>query len=291
MLFFSASLCVLGGFPNRPDNNKKSHKPGEKMIKKTIMALFLIAVLLMQVTAVSAMTASDAKQDWRDAKKVSAQKQEIHRDAKITFAGDASEENKQAVVDTGKDVLDAALDEAEAWLLWKDLETEENPDIPDDLKETIHEDVETNLAKIDELRSDVDGISNRLELGIVYLKMVGSYIELVTDVARDSGMVYVHLANTHIEKAEDLESRLREEAEDMNDNGDIIEKLETARDDIDEAKSNVDKAKSSYEQVVLPGSPLIKFSEGNNYLRVARTNLLSAHRNLNQAYILMVRGE
>lgn len=261
------------------------------MIKKTIMALFLIAVLLMQVTAVSAMTASDAKQDWRDAKKVSAQKQEIHRDAKITFAGDASEENKQAVVDTGKDVLDAALDEAEAWLLWKDLETEENPDIPDDLKETIHEDVETNLAKIDELRSDVDGISNRLELGIVYLKMVGSYIELVTDVARDSGMVYVHLANTHIEKAEDLESRLREEAEDMNDNGDIIEKLETARDDIDEAKSNVDKAKSSYEQVVLPGSPLIKFSEGNNYLRVARTNLLSAHRNLNQAYILMVRGE
>ncbi len=291
MLFFSASLCVLGGFPNRPDNNKKSHKPGEKMIKRTIMALFLIAVLLMQVTAVSAMTASDAKQDWRDAKKVSAQKQEIHRDAKITFAGDASEENKQAVVDTGKDVLDAALDEAEAWLLWKDLETEENPDIPDDLKETIHEDVETNLAKIDELRSDVDGISNRLELGIVYLKMVGSYIELVTDVARDSGMVYVHLANTHIEKAEDLESRLREEAEDMNDNGDIIEKLETARDDIDEAKSNVDKAKSSYEQVVLPGSPLIKFSEGNNYLRVARTNLLSAHRNLNQAYILMVRGE
>ena len=24
LLFFSASLCVLGGFPDRPENNKKS---------------------------------------------------------------------------------------------------------------------------------------------------------------------------------------------------------------------------------------------------------------------------
>ena len=29
----------------------------------------------------------------------------LHRDAKAEFAGDQSDENKQAVVDTGKDVL------------------------------------------------------------------------------------------------------------------------------------------------------------------------------------------
>lgn len=261
------------------------------MIKRTIIALFVIALLVMQVTAVSALNAGDAKQEWRDAKDISADKQEIHRDAKLTFAGDKSEENRQAVVDTGKDVLNAALDEAEAWLVWKDLETEENPDIPEDLKVTIHEDVEKNLEKIDDLRVDVDRISNQLELGIVYLKMVGKYIELVTDVARDSGKVYVHLANTQIEKTDDLESRLREGAEDLDNNDEIIKKLDAARDDIDEAKRNVDKAESSYEQVVLPGTPLIKFSEGNNYLRVARTNLISAHGNLNQAYRLMLRGD
>jgi len=77
----------------------------------------------------------------------------------------------------------------------------------------------------------------------------------------------------------------------MDNNADIIEKLDLARNDLDEARSNIDNAESSYEQVVLPGTPLIKFSEGNNYLRIARTNLLSGHNNLNQAYNLMLWSE
>lgn len=258
-------------------------------MRKTVIVFFLIAILLMQSVAVSALTESDAKQAWKDAKQVSKEKQEIHRDAKIKFAGDKSEENRQEVVDTGKETLHAALDEVEAWLIWKDLEAEENPDLPDDLKETISEDVDTNLAKIDELRTDVDGVSNQLELGIVFLKMVGKYLELLTDVARDSGRIYVHIADTYIDTAEEYESKLRVEAEKMDNNDAIIEKLDMAKSDIIEAKRNVNQAESSYEQVVLPGTPLIKFSEGNNYLRVAKTNLLSAHSNLNQAYNLMLK--
>jgi len=59
----------------------------------------------MQNIAVSALTESDAKQDWRDAKHVSQDTQQIHRDAKIEFAEDKSDKNRQAVVDTGKEAL------------------------------------------------------------------------------------------------------------------------------------------------------------------------------------------
>lgn len=258
------------------------------MIKKPVIAFFLITLLMMQCTVVAALTDSEAKQVWKDTKKISLEKQEIHFDAKIKLAGNNSEENRQEVVDTGKDVLYAALDEADAWLVWKDLEARSNPDLPDDLKDTIHEDVETNHAKIDELRTDVDGIENRLQLGLVYLKMVGKYVELITDVARDSGKILVYIGDTQIDKAEDIESKLRAEAGNMDGNDEIIEKLDLAKADLNEARSNVNKAEDSYNQVVLPGTPLIKFKQGNNYLRVAKTNLISAQSNLNQAYTLML---
>lgn len=262
---------------------------GEKMSKKTGIVIVVITLMLMQSIAVSALTESEAKQNWFDAKQVSREKQQIHRDAKIEFAGDKTGENRQAVVDTGKEALLAALDEAEAWLIWKDIEANENPELPDHLKETIHEDVQTNLDKIDELRTDVEGIDTQLELGIVFLKIVGKYLELITDVARDSGKILVYMGNTHLDTAEDYESKLRATAETIEDNGAIMRMLDTAKDDLDEARSNLEKAESSYEEVVLPGMPLIKFAEGNNYMRTARTNLLSALRNLNQAY-MMLRG-
>ena len=254
------------------------------------IVFFVIALLLLHTIAVGALSAGEAKTGWLEAKKVSREKQEIHRDAKIEFAADKSEENRQAVVDTGKEVLHAALDEAEAWLNWKDLEAKESPHIPEDLKEAISRDVETNLAKVDELRTDVDGVTNRLELGIVFLKMVGKYMELLTDVARNSGKMWVHIGNTHLDTAEDYESKLRLEAEKIEDNLAITEKLDVAKEYLNEARSNIDKAETSYEKVMLPGTPLINFAQGNDYMRVAKTNLLGAHRNMNNAYSLMLRG-
>ncbi|MDW7732284.1 MAG: hypothetical protein SCH66_07630 [Methanolobus sp.] len=254
------------------------------------IALLMLALLLMQPLAAAASTASEAKQDWYDAKERSVEAQEAHRDTKVTWAANKTDENNQAVIDTGKDALNAALDEAEAWLVWKDLEATENPEIPNELKATIHEDVEMNLQKIDELRADVGGIDTRLDLGLVYLKMVGKYMELLTDVARNSGNMWTHIADTKADTIEEYEATLREAAEDMDNNEAIIGKLDLARTELETARENIDNAEAEYDQVVLPGTPLVKFSNGNNYLRITRGNLISAHGYLNQAYTLMATG-
>jgi hypothetical protein len=251
------------------------------------IGICLIILILFQAVAVSALTASEARQEWRDAKDVSRDAQETHREAKIKHAGDKTAENEQEVVDTGKVVLNAALDEVEAWLVWKNLEAEENPDVPEDIKQAIKDDVDANLDKIDELREDVDGITNRLELGLVFLKMVGKYVELLADVGRNSGAMWVHIANTRADTIEDYEEKLR----DSTDDADVIELLDNAKDELEIARRNIDNAEDTYKLVKVPGTPLIKFAEGNNYLRNARLNLINAHKHLNQAYREMVRGE
>ncbi|MBP2029502.1 sugar-specific transcriptional regulator TrmB [Methanohalophilus levihalophilus] len=261
-----------------------------RTIEKSFVTLVVLALLLFQPIAVSALTAGEAKQAWYDAKEATLEAQEEHRDAKLAWAENKTDENNEKVIETGKDSLNAALDEAEAWLVWKNLEVEENPEIPEDLKETIQEDVDTNLAKIDDLRAEVDEVENRLELGIVFLKMVGSYLELVSDVARNSGFVWVHIADEHAGTLEEYESELRMIADDMDDNDEIIEKLDMAKSEIEDARENIDNAEEEYEQVRLPGTPLVMFSNGNNYLRIARGNMITAHGHLNEAYTLIVRG-
>jgi len=83
--------------------------------------VFLIIALLL-VQSVFALSASEARQEWKDLKEASREKKETHQEAKVDFSLDKTDENRQRVVDTGKDVLHAALDEAEAWLVWKDIE-------------------------------------------------------------------------------------------------------------------------------------------------------------------------
>ncbi len=244
----------------------------------------------MQPVAVSAMSVQDAKQDWYDAKDNSLEARQAYRNAKVDWAADRSQGNEQKVVNMGKNSLHAALEEAEAWLIWKGLEAEEDPRVPDDIKRSIQEDVDKNLEKIDELRAEVDGIENRLQLGIVFLKMVGSYTELMTDVGRNTGSMWVYVANEQADRVEEYEQKLRNAAAGLTDNEDIIAELDLARDDIDSARENIDNAEAQYQQVTLPGTPLIRFSNGNNYLRIAKGDLLSAHRHLEQAYSMILAG-
>jgi hypothetical protein len=257
-------------------------------MKKAILSILVVMLLLLQLMVASALTAGDAKKEWQDAKADTRAAQEEHRDAKIEFAGNKSEENRKAVVDTGKDVLHAALDEAEAWLVWKELEAEENPDVPESILDNIKDDVDANLGKIDALKTDVDNVKNQLELGLVWLKMVGKYVELLSDVARNTGAMWVHIGNEHLETAEEYEQKLRDQADDMSDNELIIGKLDMAKAELKTAQRNLENAGDTYKMVRLPGTPLLKFAEGNNYLRAARANLLSAHKYLNQAYAAMV---
>ena len=257
--------------------------------KKSFITLIVLTMMLLQPMTVYALSASDAKQAWYDAKQESVEAQAEHRDAKVEWAADKTDENNQKVIDTGKYALHASLNEVEAWLIWKDLEVEENPEIPNDLKESIQEDVDANLGKIDALRAEVDDVENRFELGVVFLKIVGNYFELVSDVARNSGFVWVHIANEKADTLDEYETTLRTVVEGMENNEAILEKLDLARSDIEDAKENINNANEEYEQVRIQEKPLIKFSNGNNYLRIARGNMISAHGYLNEAYGLIVR--
>ena len=67
-----------------------------------------------------------------------------------------------------------------------------------------------------------------------------------------------------------------------------IEKLDKAVSELESAGINLEQAKESYEKVVIPGTPLVEFSNGNNYMRLAKNNLLTALSNLNQAFRSMV---
>jgi len=253
-------------------------------MKKIISVILVISLLLLQLIPVAAMDAGDAKTAWLEAKMHSKDMQEQHQDAKIAHAADPTEENKEEVVITGKALMYAALDEAESWLVWKKLEAQENPLVPEDIRESIEDDVEANIDKIDELRTDVDGVTNPLELGLVFLKMVGKYTELLTDVARNSGTVWVHIANVHADTIADFEEKLRDVA--ITD--EVSDLLDKANEELNSAKDNINDAEGAFGDVKLPGTPLLKFSEGNSYLRAARMNMVGAHKYLNQAYIAML---
>ncbi|MBU0461508.1 MAG: hypothetical protein KJ574_02890 [Nanoarchaeota archaeon] len=253
--------------------------------------ILLFIVLLLLSTAVIATGSGEAKQAWLDAKQTTADLQYEYNAARIDFAANASAENEQLVISTGKAVLNAALDEAEAWLNWKKIEAEENTEVPEDIKQGIYDDVETNLGKIDALRTDVDNVNTRLELGLTWLKMVGKYFELLTDVARNSGNVWAYIGDKRADDVERYEGLLRDTAEQMSDNEDIIAKLDMADSELQTARNNIDNAKTVYDMVRLPGTPFIKFAEGNSYLRAAQANLIGAHNYLNQAFIaIQARG-
>ncbi|MFC1753887.1 hypothetical protein ACFL96_10950 [Thermoproteota archaeon] len=254
-------------------------------MRKIGIVLVILVLLLSQAIAVCALNPSEAREAWKDTKQHSREMQEQHREAKLGYAGNKSVENEQEVIETGKASLHAALEEAEAWLVWKKVDAEDNDEIPDDLRDTLIDDVETNLDKIEDLKAEVDGVNTRFELGVVFLKMIGKYFELLADVARNSGRVWVHIGNTRADTLEGYVETLRDETDDDY----VLEKLDMADDEIAIARRNIDNAEDTYAQVKVPGTPLMKFAEGNSYLRAAKANLMGAHRHLADAYRLMVR--
>ena len=119
----------------------------------------------------------------------------------MDYKKDKTPENDQRVIDAAKTVLNDALDEAEAWLKWKQLEADDNIDVPEGIKNNVDSDVEANLAKIDGFRADVAGIENRLQVIGVFLKIVGGYTGLLTDVARNSGAMWVYIGEQLAKKS------------------------------------------------------------------------------------------
>ncbi|MFH1292159.1 MAG: hypothetical protein ABIH87_03095, partial [bacterium] len=258
------------------------------IMKKIITFCLAVVLLGMQVLPVSALSQSESKQAWYSARQARFSADSQYRQAKVKYASDKSKENEQELIKQAKKTLNAVLDEAEAWLNWKNEEAKADIEAPSDIKENIEIDVNNNLAKIENLKKDVDGIDNMLGVGVVFLKMVGSYAELLTDVARNTGLVWVHAGGERIKSINEFEVELRKVAKELDDNTDIIKKLDIAKSESKTAQDKVNTAKSAYEKVKLPGMPLIKFAEGNNYLRQARVNLLNAHAQLEHVYNLIL---
>ncbi len=257
-------------------------------MKKNWLIAAIIASLLFQVGVVSAATSGEAKQNWLAEKQARIEADAAYRQAQLDYAANKTSENEQKIVDTAKTVLGAALDEAEAWLNWKKAESEEDTAVPENIRQNIVNDVVKNLAKIDGLREEVSGIETRLEVGTVFLKILGAYVELLVDVARNTGAAWTYIAYQRAGVAADYETKLRTAAEKLDNNNEIIAKLDIVKAEISLAKNKINTAEASYEKVFLPGTPLIKFSEGNGYLRQARENLINAHFQLTRAFDLIV---
>ncbi len=257
-------------------------------MKKTLLVAVVAALLFVQMGAANVFAAS--KEEWQAAKQERQTAEETYHQAQLDYAADKTPENNQKVIDTAKEVLDAALTEAEEWLNWKNADAQAS-DAPAEIKANISSDVSKNLAKINTLRAEVDGIETRLDVGVVFLKMIGAYVELLADVARNTGAVWVYTGTGLVDKAADYEAQLRTTAEELDNNSDIIAKLDIAKSELDTARSKIDVAEDAYKKVVLPGTPLIKFAEGNGYLRQARTNLLNAQAQLAHAYSLIITAK
>jgi len=256
-------------------------------MKKILLVLLITFLLIPNVLFAS--TSSQAKQDWLEAKRIRFEMDAGHKQAKLDYAQDKTQENEQQVIDTAKDLFNAVLDEVESWLEWKKVESQENPNVPDEIQTNIENDVAVNVSKIDDLRGDVDSIKTQGDVGATFLKMIGSYIELLTDVARNSGAMWASIGDKLIETAKKYEQKLRDAAEKLSDNDEIINKLNVAKAELETAQDKVNLAESAYKQVKLPGTPLVKFAEGNTYLRQAKTNLINAQQQLEHAFNLITK--
>ena len=253
-------------------------------MKKQLIIMFIFAILLLQVVAASP---GEAKSNWLELKDVSKEMKSAYKDAQKEFKNNKTDENKQILVDAGKDLLNAGLDEAEAWLLWKQIQVAEDPKAPEDLAQKIQEDITKNLDKIEGLRTKVDNVGNQLQLGLVFIEMVVEYRSLIADVSNNMGNAFIHKANEMLETANAMEEKLRELAEG---NEKAISYLDEAKADLESAQSHVGEADTNYDSIKVPGKPLVDFHQGNIHLREAKQDFVSAHQNMKKAYKELLKG-
>jgi len=255
-------------------------------MRKLLILLALLS-LLLPTFAANAASAEDARQTWQNAIAARLSADVAYKQATEKYQKDKTPENDAGVIDAAKAALRSVLNEAEAWLNWKNAEAQANPYASDEIKQNIGADVNKNLAKISGLRQEVDAIDNRIEVATVFIKIAGSYVELLADVARNTGAVWVEWGNKLIATAESLEAKLREAA---TDNTPALAALDKAKTELTESREHANEAAAAYKLVTLPGTPLIKFAEGNKHLRLARLNLLTAQEYLAEAWRLIAAG-
>lgn len=255
-------------------------------MKKIILSFIAAALMLGPASALALESGSQSA--YEEARSQTQQAGAVYTSAKTTYQSDRSAENSAAVVETGKDYLQMALDEAEAWLLWKNTEAQNNAYVSSGVKAQISSDVAKHVANIDNFRNEVDAVNNQVELAAVTVKMVGAYAEFLTDVARNTGAVWVSTGDAIVDKVEDYEARLRSAAEGLDNYNEIIAELDLAQAEIAECQSNINAAEESYQNVVINNKPAVNFSEGNQSLLAAKADMQQAHTHLEQALNLIL---
>jgi hypothetical protein len=253
---------------------------------KKILTIILVVCFVFQTGIV---LAAGTKQDWQDRKEIRAEKNEVHTQAKLDYQNDRTDKNNQLVIDSGKDLLNALLDEVEVWLLWQESRISQDDNVSVQLKEKVSTDVNNNLSKIKDLKDEVDAVQTKIQLGVISLKMVGSYLELLVDVARNSGLAWVEVGENLIEISSGYEEKLRAAAEVVKDNEEIISKLDLAESSVVLATTYINDAKDQYNQVVMPGTPLVKFGNGNKKISQARLELNKANQLLIQSLEMIIK--
>jgi hypothetical protein len=259
--------------------------------RKFFAGLMTLAMMLSLAGPALALSQGEAKESWISAQKARVEADADYRQAVLDYNKDKTPENEQKTVDTVKTLMTAGLAEVEAWLKWKQLEAQEDSRVPEDIKANIDKDVEANLVKIENYRSEVEGVANRAQAFVVFLKLVGGYAGLLADVARNTGAMWGSIGDQLAVTVENFEAKLRTAVLERDNNADLLAKLDVAKSEVDTAKSKIQLAKTAYEKVVIPGTPLIKFAEGNKYLRQAQINLVNAQAQLEFVFSLLTANK
>lgn len=247
----------------------------------------LVLALTMGAQGVLAATSSDLRQTWLQAQQTRIADEAAGREAQVAYQKNKTPENDAKVVETAKATMNAALDEVEAWLKWKDEEAQTDPRVPSEIKTSISNDVAANIVKINGYRSDVAGVKTQAQAVVVFLKLINGYAGLLADVARNTGSMWVAIGNAWVTNAETYEAKLRSAAQEMANNGEAIADLDAATSALTAARTNVTSAGESYTKVKIPGTPFISFAQGNAYLRVAQTKVLEAQAQMLKALQLI----
>ena len=245
--------------------------------------LFLIAVVLLLFSSFAFADLESARLKWLEAKETHLGLQQEWRQAQLLVAANNTQENIENVIEKAKAALNAGLDEAIAFFEFH-KEKLTSADVSDELKATIESDLNKNIDVAEGLKDDVNAITTRAEVGVVSLKIIDAYLNLLVDVMRDTGLVFVEKANLRVEKLEEFRDTLQEKVdiapEDKKE--DLDKLMESLNVHIDEAKSAIDSAEEAYNSITKKEGSRIAFEKGNTLIRQSRSHMVLAFQDIRQ---------
>ena len=250
--------------------------------------LSVLLILLVVFSSVAFADVNDAKQKWIDAAAYHEKTKIEWQEAQKLVAESNTPENTQNVIDKAKISLNAGLDSAIAFFEFH-KEKAASADISDSLKNTIRSDLDENIAVAQGLKTDVNNIKTRLEVGLVSLKIFDKYLDLLVDVMRNSGLVFAEKSNDRYDRLIKIKGIVESKipADKKSEYQDLLNKVDN---NLNEAKNNIDSAEAKYKTITQKQGAGVAFGEGNNLIRQVHQNMKLVLDNL-ELIIIKLRGQ